>query len=56
MNTCHLTKADLTKALSDAAAYNLIKAQVKRDQACATHHVEFATRLTVECRRLQKGV
>lgn len=55
MNTTHLTRAELTKALSDAAEYNLIKAQVKRDKTCAQTHMDFATKLKTELKRLQGG-
>ncbi len=59
MNTSHLSKADLCKALSDAAEYNKIKAQIKLSstyqQGTAQVHLDFATRLQAECKRLQKG-
>lgn len=71
MNTVHLTKVLLTKALADAAEWNEEKARLKtalsdfafdqsrKAKAHRSHviaaHKQFAAQLRAELKRLQKG-
>lgn len=70
MNTCHLSKADLCKALADAAEHNEatvhraigVLASTAMSSKCAAKidekiivHRDFAIRLRAECRRLREG-
>lgn len=57
MNTSKLTLAQQCKALSDAAEYNRIKAQICLvDNAKSKKHLADAELYAAECRRLQQSL